>query len=411
MTVLVPCYLEVFAFSCGCVQLAMAPASAGSDFSSQVKTVLLGLTFVAFASSRILLTKLSSNDSNQFDYLPATVVVFSEALKLLVCSTFSINKIYKENNIKQYFQSFSCEDLIILWPWSIPGFLYFVDNLMTFYVVASFETAMVVLFNNFVIISTSILFRIILKHRFSRIQWAVLFILFLSIVSLSKEHFSKCTAKDSVKRSTELASLQADYQEDGICYISPVVETDTTSERDCSNHEVTIEDFYGFFLILAQCFIASSANVYNEKIFKQGDAFEESIYIQNSRLYLFGVIFNCLILMIRTDYRNKVISCGLFHGFNWYAFLLIFDNAALGLTISLVLKYRDNMFHIMCSQLNTVFVISASIIFTNFQPSIHFFLQAPIVLLAIFIYHNAKKESVERVENYQLENISGRRTS
>lgn len=52
--------------NCFVFQLAMAPASAGSDFSSQVKTVLLGLTFVAFASSRILLTKLSSNDSELF---------------------------------------------------------------------------------------------------------------------------------------------------------------------------------------------------------------------------------------------------------------------------------------------------------------------------------------------------------
>ncbi|KAJ8030997.1 putative UDP-sugar transporter protein SLC35A5 [Holothuria leucospilota] len=381
----------------------MAPSSSGSEFTSTVKTVLLGVMYITFASSRILFTKHSSNEDNQYEYLPATVIVSAEALKLLVCSFLFFHKISKESNVREYLKSFSHQDILNLWPWSIPAFLYFIDNLMTFYVIASFETAMVVLLNNFVIISTSLLFKIILKHKFTRIQWGALFILFLSIVSLSKENFSSCVSTAG-KRNVDGGSLST--LEKDVCH---ALQQKLSTQRDCSSVEIKLEDFSGYFLVLVQCFIASTANVYNEKIFKQGNAFNDSIYIQNSKLYTFGVIFNSALLLIRSDYRQKVLMCGLFHGFNRYAFLLIIANTALGLTISLVLKHRDNMFHIMCSQLNTVFVITVSILFTNFEPTAQFFLQAPIVLLSIYIYHLAKKDKTgEKDVTHPGNNVSGR---
>ena len=147
----------------------------------------------------------------------------------------------------------------------------------------------------------------------------------------------------------------------------------------------------GHLLVLLQCFISSSANIYNEKIFKEDHGMEESIYIQNSKLYMFGVFFNSLTLIINKRFRQHIFQCGLFDGYNTYATLLIFVTALQGLTISLILKFRDNMFHVMSQQVVTVVVITLSVFFTGFKPSLDFFLQAPTVLIAIFIYNKSKE--------------------
>ncbi len=165
----------------------------------------------------------------------------------------------------------------------------------------------------------------------------------------------------------------------------------------------------GHLLVLLQCFISSSANIYNEKIFKEDHGMDESIYIQNSKLYIFGVFFNTLTLIINKRFRRRIFQCGVFDGYNSYATLLIFVTALQGLTISLILKFRDNMFHVMSQQVVTVTVITLSVFFIGFTPSLDFFLQAPTVLIAIFIYNKSKElsseTSVEAQDNNGVSNF------
>ena len=174
--------------------------------------------------------------------------------------------------------------------------------------------------------------------------------------------------------------------------------------------EQDVNMFWGFkistgcLLALLQCLLSSSANIYNEKIFKEDTGLEESIYVQNAKLYMFGIIFNSVTLLVRSEFRSHILRCGFFYGYNIHASLLIICTAAFGLTVALILKFRDNMFQVMSVQLANVIVITLSVLFFNFSPTLDFFLMAPIVLLAIFVYHctRRKEDNGEVKSQYEV---------
>ena len=155
-------------------------------------------------------------------------------------------------------------------------------------------------------------------------------------------------------------------------------------------------------LVMVQCVLSSAANIYNEKIFKESGGMEDSILLQNTKLYMFGVFFNTATLFLRPEFRSTALNCGLFYGYNRHTKLLIIVMAFFGLTVAFILKFRDNMFHVMANQLTNVVMITSSVLFLDFHPTLRFFLTAPVVLLAIYIFNAGGKNEVtyfkERVD-------------
>ncbi|XP_048855244.1 probable UDP-sugar transporter protein SLC35A5 [Brienomyrus brachyistius] len=382
---------------------------------SSAYTLALGLGFITLGTTRILLLKLSANAENKYDFLPASVNLMAEGMKLVFCIIMSLRVIVKEGRSCRELGFSSCSEFLSFMKWSVPAFLYFLDNLIIFYVLTYLQPALAVLFSNFVILTTAILFRIVLKRRLSTVQWASLVILFLSMVALSmgtggSQH---ATAVHGLHPGKILVSSNS-------CLAYTHLEAERLNHSAADREgplaggswNVTLgQDLrfgLGHVLLLLQCFISSMANIYNEKILKEGDQLAESIFIQNSRLYVFGVVFNTLTLVLHPDSRSVVLYCGLLHGHNSYSLALAVVTAALGLSVAFILKFRDNMFHVLTGQVTTVLVTTISLLAFDFRPSLDFFLQAPVVMLAIFIYNTSRARDPEfALQQEKLRVING----
>nr|XP_060495989.1 UDP-sugar transporter protein SLC35A5 isoform X3 [Panthera onca] len=381
---------------------------------SAMYTFLLGTIFIALSSSRILLVKYSANEENKYDYLPTTVNVCSELVKLVFCVLVSL-WILKKDHQSRNLRCASWKEFSNFMKWSIPAFLYFLDNLIVFYVISYLQPAMAVIFSNFSIITTALLFRIVLKRHLNWIQWASLLILFLSIVALNAGtetsqhnlagHGFHHDAFFSPSNSCLLFRSECPGKVNCTAKAWTFPETKWNTTAMIFSH---IRLGLGHVLIIVQCFISSMANIYNEKILKEGNQLTESIFIQNSKLYFFGILFNGLTLVLQSSNSEQIKNCGVFYGHNVFSVTLIFVTAFQGLSVAFILKFLDNMFHVLMAQVTTVIITAVSVLVFDFRPSLEFFLEAPSVLLSIFIYKASKPQGLEYAPRQErIRDLSG----
>ncbi|CAF3751212.1 unnamed protein product [Adineta steineri] len=309
---------------------------------------------IAYGSSSVLIHLCEKNGVITFSSTAMNfileVVKLSFSITALMFSSSTIGNIYlnKEQLISWVRQSL---------PYSIPGILYFINNNLAVHMQLYMDPTSYQVLANFKILTTAILYRLIIKQNLKRKQWFALFLLFSGGVA-----YSLGTIRNSSGVPKQITT--SDAVMNGM-YVHPL----------------------GFFMIAIYCTISGFSGVYNEWILKK--YYTESIHIQNIFLYTYGVIFNLIpAITVATYLPGSSNSFNLLHGFTIYTWIIILTQALSGIFMSIVIKHSSNIIRLFVISFSLIVTAVLSVFIFNIHLNIYFFITFVTMMCALSIYYS-----------------------
>ncbi|KAA8538802.1 hypothetical protein F0562_025494 [Nyssa sinensis] len=242
---------------------------------------------------------------------------------------------------------------------AVPALLYAVNNYLKFIMQLYFNPATVKMLSNLKVLVIAVLLKIIMRRRFSIIQWEALALLLIGI---------------SVN---QLRSLP-----EGTTALGLPVETGA----------------YLYTLIFVT--VPSLASVYNEYALKS--QFETSIYLQNLFLYGYGAIFNFVAILGIAIFKGSS-SLDILQGHSKATMFLICNNAAQGILSSFFFKYADTILKKYSSTVATIFTGIASAALFGHTLTINFILGISVVFISMHQFFSPLSKVKDESQNGSLE--------
>ncbi|CAM0906421.1 unnamed protein product [Alopecurus aequalis] len=318
--------------------LGDAGGSKGKHTWKQKSVVTVALTLLT-SSQAILI--VWSKRAGKYEYSVTTANFSVEALKCLLSlvalyRTWNIQGVTEDNRLS------TSLDEVSVYP--IPALLYMVKNLLQYYIFAYVDAPAYQILKNLNIISTGVLYRIILKKKLSEIQWAAFILL-----------TAGCT----------------------------------TAQLNPSSDHVLQTPFQGWMMAIVMALLSGFAGVYTEAIIKTRPS--RNINVQNFWLYIFGMIFNLVAICVQ-DF-DAVMDKGFFHGYSFITFLMILNHALSGIAVSMVMKYADNIVKVYSTSVAMLLTAIVSVFLFSFHLSLAFFLGSTVVSVSVYLHSAGKLQA------------------
>eukprot|EP00258_Populus_trichocarpa_P050918 XP_024466937.1 CMP-sialic acid transporter 3 isoform X2 [Populus trichocarpa] len=337
-----------------------------SDVSSKAR--VLNLLLVGgdciFVGLQPILVYISKHNGN-FDYSPISVNFLTETAKVFFAIFMLLIQARHKKVGEKSLLSFStfvqaARNNVLL---AVPAFLYAINNYLKFTMQLYFNPATVKMLSNLKVLVIAVLLKVIMKRRFSIIQWEALALLLIGI-SLN-----------------QLQSLPAGSTAMGLSVATGA---------------------YLYTLIFVT--VPSFASVYNEYALKS--QFETSIYLQNLFLYGYGAIFNFLAILVTALFKGPS-SLDILHGHSKATMLLICNNAAQGILSSFFFKYADTILKKYSSTVATIFTGIASAVLFGHTLTMNFILGISIVFISMHQFFSPLSKVKDEPQNGSLETVDG----
>lgn len=298
-----------------------------------------------------------------FKFSPVSVNFLTEAVKVFFAIVMLLLQTRHKKVGEKSLLSFStiaqaARNNVLL---AVPAFLYAINNYLKFIMQLYFNPATVKMLSNLKVFVIALLLKIIMKRRFSIIQWEALALLLIGI---------------SVN---QLRSLP-----EGTSALGLPVATGA----------------YLYTLIFVT--VPSLASVFNEYALKS--QYDTSIYHQNLFLYGYGAIFNFLGIVITAMFKGPS-SFDILQGHSKATMLLICNNAAQGILSSFFFKYADTILKKYSSTVATIFTGLASAALFGHTLTMNFILGISIVFISMHQFFSPLSKVKDEPKNISLESV------
>jgi len=191
---------------------------------------------------------------------------------------------------------------------------------------------------NLKILTTGILFRIVLGKELTALQWAALVLL-------------------SVGCATSQIS------------------------NDCTNSSLFSVPIQGILICVILALLSASAGISTEWLMKKSSLKSEPLHLQNMHLYFFGILFCGMF-----SWAEWTSTQNVFEGYNFTTLLVILSYAFSGLIVSIIMKYADNMVKIYSVAVSMIVTMILSIFLFSHTPSTQLFFGIVIITISILMY-------------------------
>lgn len=308
-----------------------------SDRSKWKRKTIVTFALTILTSSQAILIVWSKR-AGKYEYSVTTANFMVETLKCAL-SLAALARIWKTEGVTEDNRLSTTLNEVIVYP--IPAFLYLIKNLLQYYIFAYVNAPGYQILKNLNIISTGVLYRIILKRELSEIQWAAFVLL--------------CAG----------------------C---------TTAQLNSNSDRVLETPVQGWIMAIVMALLSGFAGVYTEAIMKKRPS--RNINVQNFWLYIFGMIFNAIAIVIQ-DF-DAVANKGFFHGYSLITTLMILNHALSGIAVSMVMKYADNIVKVYSTSVAMLLTAVVSVFLFRFHLSLAFFLGSTVVSVSVYLHSIGK---------------------
>uniref|UniRef100_A0A5B6ZI28 Putative CMP-sialic acid transporter 2 n=1 Tax=Davidia involucrata TaxID=16924 RepID=A0A5B6ZI28_DAVIN len=304
-----------------------------------------------------------SKVDGSFKFSPISVNFLTEATKVLFAIVMLLLQARSQKvgekpllSVSTFVQAARSNALL-----AVPAFLYAINNYLKFTMQLYFNPATVKMLSNLKVLVIAVLLRIIMRRRFSIIQWEALALLLIGI------------------SINQLRSLPGGTTALGL----PVATA-----------------AYIYTLIFVT--VPSLASVYNEYALKS--QYDTSIYLQNLFLYGYGATFNFLAILVTAIFKGPG-SFDILQGHSKATMLLIFNNAAQGILSSFFFKYADTILKKYSSTVATIFTGIASAVLFGHTLTVNFILGISVVFISMHQFFSSLSKVKDEQQNGALERV------
>jgi UDP-sugar transporter A1/2/3 len=340
--------------------------SSSSSSSSSLSTAAIACIALAFLTSSQNLLITWSKRAGGYEYNYVSVTMLSELLKLVM----SLAMLYREQQslrdshgdledgassssgggsgvappppaVRKVDVSYelSYRGFVERVAFALPAALYFLKNNLVFYGLLLTDPVQFQLLGNMKILTTTLLFRLIMKKPLSDLAYVSLVLLTIGLT---------------------VTQLKSDTQ------------------ASITAHAIVTQTVIALLSALAA--------IVTEYLMKSNPRrVSESLHIQNIWLYIYGILFN-LLALLGEDW-DALWRDGFFYGYSWVTVFIIVNNAWSGIAVSAIMKYANNLVKLFVFAVSLVVTSVLSAVFFQFEPSLHFMLGSSVVFIAIYLYN------------------------